>query len=214
MKCPHCCVAIHEVWQETPITSHQEAWWKIAGKTCPECNGLILELRRYDQGPGGYDIGYRLLVHPKVASRAGLSPSVPLQFAADYSEACLVVADSPKASAALSRRCVQHLLREQAKVKQGNLSEEIQEVLDAKALPVYLAEAIDGIRNIGNFAAHPMKSKQTGEIVEVEPGEADWLLDTLEGLFNFYFVQPDLLRKRQEALNEKLKQVGKPPMKK
>ena len=31
-----------------------------------------------------------------------------------------------------------------------------------------------------NFAAHPIKSMHTGEVIEVEPGEAEWLLDTLE----------------------------------
>ncbi len=40
---------------------------------------------------------------------------------------------------------------------------------------------IDAVRVIGNFAAHPIKSKSTGEIVDVEPGEAEWNLNTLEG---------------------------------
>jgi len=31
-----------------------------------------------------------------------------------------------------------------------------------------------------------------------------WLLDTLEGLFDFYFVQPALLQKKRAALNAKL----------
>jgi hypothetical protein len=132
---------------------------------------------------------------------------VPEQHAADYREACLVVVDSPKASAALSRRCLQHLLREQAKVKPAELANEIQEVLDSKTLPSYLANALDAVRNIGNFAAHPIKSKSTGEIVEVEPGEAEWLLDTLEGLFDFYFVQPAVLQRKKDALNEKLKEA-------
>jgi Domain of unknown function (DUF4145) len=87
------------------------------------------------------------------------------------------------ASAALSRRCLQHLLREQANIKPADLANEIQQVLDSKTLPSYLAEALDALRNIGNFAAHLIKSKSTGEIVDVEPGEAEWLLDTLEGLF-------------------------------
>ena len=63
------------------------------------------------------------------------------------------------------------------------------------------------------FAAHPIKSKSTGEVVDVEPGEAEWNLDILEQLFDFYFVQADLLRKKKEKLNQKLADVGKPPMK-
>jgi|SRR5690242_16813913 hypothetical protein len=101
-----------------------------------------------------------------------------------------VLADSPKASAALSRRCLQTLLREEAKTKAKDLVEQIQEVLDSGKLPSYLAENIDAIRNIGNFAAHPIKSTNTGEIVSVEPGEAEWTLDVLEELFDFYLIQP------------------------
>jgi len=35
----------------------------------------------------------------------------------------------------------------------------------------------------------------------------------LESLFDFYFVQPAALRKKQDALNAKLKEAGKPEMK-
>jgi hypothetical protein len=34
-----------------------------------------------------------------------------------------------------------------------------------------------------------MKSHATGEIVEVEAGEAEWLIDTVEGMLDFYLVQ-------------------------
>lgn len=74
-------------------------------------------------------------------------------------------------------------------------------------------ESIDAIRNIGNFAAHPMKSASTGEIVDVEVGEAEWILDVLEALFDYYFVQPALLKAKRDALNKKLSEVGKPKMK-
>jgi hypothetical protein len=105
------------------------------------------------------------------------------------------------------------VLRGEAKVKPSQLDKEIQEVLDSGKLPTHLAESIDGVRNIGNFAAHPMKSTNTGEVVEVEPGEAEWLLDTIEALFEFYIVQPAVIRRKREVLNDKLREVKKPPMK-
>jgi hypothetical protein len=138
---------------------------------------------------------------------------VPEQFAVDYKEACLVLADSPKASAALGRRCLQNILREAAEVKPSDLSKEIDEVIASKGLPSHLRDAIDAVRNIGNFAAHPIKSTNTGEIVEVEPGEAEWLLDTVEGLMDFYFVQPAETRRKRDALNKKLVDANKPPLK-
>jgi hypothetical protein len=69
------------------------------------------------------------------------------------------------------------------------------------------------MRNIGNFAAHPNKSKSSGEVVPVELHEAEWNLDVLESLFDFYFVQPARAKARRDALNKKLADTGKGPMK-
>jgi hypothetical protein len=124
-----------------------------------------------------------------------------------------VLGDSPKASAALSRRCLQNVLREAAKVKPSDLSTEIQEVLNSRALRSDIGEGLDAVRVIGNFAAHPIKSKQTGEIMQVEMGEAEWNLDVLESLFDFYFVQPAILKEKKDALNKKLTEAGKSPLK-
>jgi hypothetical protein len=86
-------------------------------------------------------------------------------------------------------------------------------VLDSGKLPSHLAEDIDAVRNIGNFAAHPMKSTTSGAILPVEPGEAEWTLDVLEGLFDVYFVQPARAKSKRDALNKKLIDAGKQPMK-
>jgi len=147
------------------------------------------------------------------AGARGAPKEVPPPFSDEFEEATKVLLVSPKASAALSRRCLQQLLREMAAVKPATLDAEIQQVLDSRALPLYLAEAIDAVRVVGNFAAHPIKSKDTGIVIAVEPGEAEWLLDVLEGLFDFYFVQPIRLQARKDALNAKLSAAGKPPLK-
>ena len=153
-------------------------------------------------------------VYPKGIARTPLPSEVADPFANDYREACNVLADSLKASAALSRRCLQQLLREHAKAKPSDLYNEIQQVLDSVKLPSQLADAIDTVRAVGNFAAHPLKSTNTGEIINVEQEEeAEWLLDTLEGLFDFYFVQPSKLAEKKAALNKKLAEAGKPPTK-
>ena len=82
-------------------------------------------------------------------------------------------------------------------------------MLDRATLPSHIADGLDAVRNIGNFAAHPIKSQSTGEIVPVEPGEAEWNLDVLESLFDFYFVSPARTKARKEALNKKLADAGK-----
>jgi hypothetical protein len=139
-----------------------------------------------------------------------LAPEVPAPFAQDYLEACTVLQDSPKASAALSRRCLQRLLKEQAGTRKANLAAQIQEVVDSKTLPGYLADGVGAVASVGDFAGYPLKSTNAGEIVDVRPGEAEWNLSILESLFDFYFVQPSRLREKAEELTRKLQEAGKP----
>ena len=153
------------------------------------------------------------LVYPSHRQHAPLSNDIPVDYIKDFLESYSVLDLSPKASAALSRRLLQKLLEEKVKVKEDVLSKEIQEVIDSKQLPQHLADAIDAIRNIGNFSTHPMKSEVTGQIVDVEEGEAQWNLDVLEQLFDFYFVQPAETKRKKESLNQKLEAHGKQPMK-
>jgi hypothetical protein len=105
------------------------------------------------------------------------------------------------------------VLHDHFNIKERDLSKEIEKFISSVDMPSYLKETIDVVRQIGNFAAHPMKSQSTGQIVDVEPGEAEWLLDALEALFDFAFVQPKRLEAKRNKLNEKLKDLGKPPMK-
>jgi hypothetical protein len=221
MQCPHCLVHFHEQWTYQFIVKDRESFWGIASTICAACNRAVLTrgtmyalkdgrgLEHHEPVPGAFTT----LVYPKGVSRVALPAEIPEEFAADYKEACLVFADSEKASAALSRRCLQHVLREKGNVRRGDLANEIQQVLDSKQLPLHIAEDLDAIRHIGNFAAHTLKSTNSGEIVDVEPQEAEWLLNILEQLFDFYFVQPARAQARRDALNAKLKTIGKPAMK-
>lgn len=152
------------------------------------------------------------IIFPKYANRR-VEPEVPIEYREDFIEAAAVLPISPKASAALSRRILQHTLREKFGLKRPSLAQEIDDFLKLKDVPAYLSGAVDAVRNIGNFAAHPLKDSSTGTIVAVEPGEAEWLLEVLESLFDFAFVQPERLAAKQIALNKKLIAMGKPPMK-
>jgi len=220
MKCPHCLKEIHCQTFPQGLGADADGFWIVNKTLCPACNRFILHLLRHNvtrMPPGGFspvgDPVSEELVRPKGANRPPPPQEVPETLAADFKEACLVLPDSAQASAALSRRCLQHLLRDFEKVKRGNLADEIQEVLARGKLPQHIADSIDAIRNIGNFGAHPMKSQSTGEILPVGPGEAEWNLDVLESLFDFYFVQPAATKKKRAALDAKLKAAGKPPMK-
>jgi hypothetical protein len=66
---------------------------------------------------------------------------------------------------------------------------------------------------VGNFSAHPIKDQLSNEVIDVEPGEAEWSLDVLESLFDFAFVMPERAKERKSAFNKKLNAAGKPPLK-
>ncbi len=152
------------------------------------------------------------MMYPKQKEHKKLSDHIPESYKKEFEEAYALSAHSPKASAALARRLLQRLLEEHGGVKHNDLKNEIEQVLASNALPSYLKDEIDAIRNIGSFGAHPLDSKSTGLIVDVEPGEADWALSILEGLFEFYFVNPAKSKIRRETLNNKLRELGKPKM--
>lgn len=228
MTCPHCSDSFHDNPSYVLIGQDSESMWAIRKESCPnpECKKDILHLISgvFDEVQG-YPLHFGLtrfqinwidsvsLIRPKSISRKPVPVEVPQEFSQDYIESCLVLQDSPKASAALSRRCLQHILREKGGFIGRTLDAEIQMALDSGTLPTYIADSVDGVRNIGNFAAHPIKSQQSGEILPVEPGEAEWNLDVIEMLFDFYFVQPERTRLKREALNQKLQEAGKPSMK-
>jgi hypothetical protein len=207
MKCPHCLVEFHADVQWGYLGEDADGKLLVELYSCPNpvCHRIIVYLvsgvptygadRRLN---GVTEVTKRILVYPKGSNRPPVPPQVPQNFADDYIEACVVLPDSPKASAALSRRCLQSVLRDVAKVTPGNLANEIQQVIDSMNLPSHLTEALDMVREVGNFAAHPTKSQKTGEIIPVEPQEAEWNLDVLEALFDFYFVQPDILKKKRK----------------
>lgn len=145
MICPHCRIEIHEIRNLILIGADIDGGWVIIRTDCPSCNRMILRLVN---GPPRFDRFHQFikiekeskvfLIHPKGISRPPCQSEVTKKFAEDYIEACLVISDSPKASAALSRRCLQNILREVAKVKPSNLSNEIQQVIDSGNLPSIL----------------------------------------------------------------------------
>lgn len=216
MKCPHCLLGFHSKPAVTQIGSDQRGSWAVYIENCPSCKKAIIflvvgkwsrEAKRFSY------VNESRMVNPKGSNRAPCPIEVPTAIAQDYNEACLVLADSAKASAALSRRALQHILRTAGGVKHSDLAKEIQEIIDSGKLPTQLAENIDAIRNIGNFSAHPMKSTSSGEILPVEPHEAEWTLEVLEMLFDFFYVAPAKAKARRDALNAKLVDAAKPPMK-
>jgi len=114
---------------------------------------------------------------------------VPESILQDYKEAKLIVNISPKASATISRRCLQTMIRDFWAIKdKKSLHHEIEAIKDKIDTNMY--DAIMALKSIGNIGAHP--EKDINIIVDVEPGEAEelvWLIETL--IEDWYMVRHD-----------------------
>ncbi|OPY76317.1 MAG: hypothetical protein A4E63_00152 [Syntrophorhabdus sp. PtaU1.Bin050] len=119
------------------------------------------------------------------SSRAVAFPDyIPQPVIDDYDEACLIADLSPKASATLSRRCLQSIIRDFWKVKPGRLVDEIEQIKD-RTDPI-TCEAIDSVRKVGNIGAH--MEKDIDLIVDVEPHEAALLIGLIETLIRDWYI--------------------------
>jgi hypothetical protein len=132
----------------------------------------------------------------------------------DYLDASLIVDMVPNASAALSRRCLQTLLEAKAgATKSDRLADQIKDVMGRTgrdALPSYIAENLEALRQFGNFGAHPVYDYTSGEIIPVEDGEAGWTLTVLEDLFDHYYVRPAAAAAKRAAAKAKADARKKP----
>lgn len=126
---------------------------------------------------------------------------IPKAIREDYTEACRIRDLSPKASATLARRCLQGMIRDFCKISKARLIDEIIELrkqLDAHTAPHGVThesvDAIDAVRSVGNIGAH--MEKDVDLIVEIEPDEAQILIDLIEMLFEEWYVERDKRTKR------------------
>lgn len=119
---------------------------------------------------------------------------IPEAILNDYNEACEIKDLSPKASATLSRRCLQGIIRDFWKVKPDKLNKEIEAIED-KIDPL-IWKAIDSVRKVGNIGAH--MEKDINMIVDVEPHEAELLINLIETVLEEWYVTR---HKREEKLS-------------
>jgi Domain of unknown function (DUF4145) len=108
-------------------------------------------------------------------------------------EACAIRDLSPKAAATLIRRCIQGIIRDFCGITKKRLFDEITELRDrvnaGNAPPGVQADtvqAIDHVRKIGNIGAH--MEADINVIVDVDPNEAQRLIELAELLFDEWYV--------------------------
>lgn len=132
---------------------------------------------------------------PEGASKP-LPEYIPQAIRDDYREACLIRDLSPMASATLARRCLQGMIRDFVKpnAKSDKLYEEIkalEQAIEEGTAPRQVSEdsiaALTAVRKIGNIGAH--MEADVDVIVDVDPGEAQVLIDLIESLLQDWYVE-------------------------
>jgi len=167
----------------------------------PQCKRLSLDvyLRKRDGSDFRETLGeWQLLPESSALPQPDFIPQVLRD---DYYEACRIHHLSPKASATLSRRCLQGMIRDFCKIAEGTLAAEINKLdalvkaghAPAGVLPETV-EAIDHVRSIGNIGAH--MEKDINVIVDVEPDEAQSLIHLIEMLFQEWYAARDARQKK------------------
>lgn len=148
---------------------------------CPKCENYTISV----VGLGLKTKGINALIQPR--SNAKQFPKfVPEQIRNDYEEAYLISELSPKASATLSRRCIQGMIHDKWQIVLKNLNQEITALKDK--IDPSLWSAIDSLRQLGNIGAHMEKDINT--IIDIDPDEAQKLLSLVEILIREWYIIP------------------------
>lgn len=168
---------------------------KLIMRKCPACGKISVQT----YGLGSQYKDTTTYVYPK--SKAIQFPDyVPQQIREDYEEAYAILHLSPKASATLSRRCLQGMIRNFFDVKDSNLAKEINDISD-KVTPS-IKEVLDSVRQIGNVGAH--MEQDVNLILNISDGEAEKLLKLIELLIKNWYIE----RHDAEVLRDDINQIN------
>jgi len=87
---------------------------------------------------------------------------------------------------------------------------QIDAVMNNPSSPERIKSDLHPTREIGNFSAHANRDV-TGQVMRAEPDEAEWTLETLRKLLEYYYTDPAESQKRHAALEAKLAKKAEKP---
>ena len=196
-------------WEQITINepTHGPIGFHTYAITCPneECKKLTLRVKLTDTyrnqttnwqwAPLRIHQDWQLLPE----SEAKILPDyIPAAIKEDYYEACRIRDLSPKASATLSRRCLQGMIRDFYGISKATLFDEIKELETKVDQDVW--ESIDAVREVGNIGAHMKKDININ--VEIEAEEAQLLISLVEQLVDEWYVAREDRKNRAQKLKD------------
>jgi hypothetical protein len=217
-QCPHCnhhstITSSNFLESKFGLTINNADGYKVLHSyfiVCPniDCNKFTLATVLFDTEYEYLNGSWKHSAHKEI-KRWNLVPNsfakvfpnyIPNAIIKDYEEACSIIEDSPKASATLSRRCLQGMIRNYWEVKGANLFQEIESIKD-KVDPLTW-RSIDATRKIGNIGAH--MEKDINLIINVDHKEAKALIKLIEVLIKDWYIN----RHERELMLQDIIDVG------
>ncbi len=163
-----------------------ESCLEITFYKCPNCGQYTIKAKGIGNMVKDVDIPIRPLSSAKQYPK-----HIPEAIRKDYEESCAIINLSPKASATLSRRCLQGMIRDFWGITKSTLYKEIDELKDK--IPADLWSSIDALRQLGNIGAH--MEKDTNVIVDIDPDEANSLIQLIELLMKEWYINREERKK-------------------
>ncbi|AAP81889.1 DNA binding protein [Streptococcus phage SM1] len=152
----------------------------IQTMNCPNCHKVSIDIVGV-----GSQFPNRIM-HFNPISLAKVYPDyIPQAIRSDYEEAHAILNLSPKASATLSRRCLQGMIRDFWGISKARLVDEIDALKDL--VDPSTKKVLDALRKLGNIGAHP--EKDINLIVDIESHEAQKLLKFIELLMQKWYIE-------------------------
>ena len=152
----------------------------IQTMNCPNCHKVSIDIVGV-----GSQFPDRIMHFNPISLAKAYPDYIPQTIRSDYEEAHAILNLSPKASATLSRRCLQGMIRDFWGISKARLVEEIDALKDL--VDPSTKKVLDALRKLGNIGAHP--EKDVNLIVDIEPNEAHMLLKFIELLMQKWYIE-------------------------
>jgi hypothetical protein len=235
MKCPTCGENTPDAWSDfqavQPVRGggyanalnlpsgtgvHQRRvslnWMLCANPACEQLVILMHDAFMAYEGTkaiGNAEESY--LVRPRAAVPRSFAGDLPEDLLRDYVESVLILQESPRMSAVLSRRILADLLERYAELTDFHLKDRIDAFVRGSSHPYGLRENLRYLAEMGNFGAHKQTNDQA-EVVDVTAEEAGWTLGLVERLFDYFILTPEKDKRMREQFDKKVEEAKRKPI--
>lgn len=208
--CPHCgdnvgFVSTHRL--DLLGRSRVSHKYKIAEiGYCRTCCDIVVGATKQPYSTSR-EIGY--LLWPTTVWPDRAPTDLENQIKTAYDEARKILELSPQGAAVLARRCLQHVIRAKLGITKRTLFLEIEEAKTRDELSRPTRDAIDHVREIGAWGAHPiaagepLEADEASTIIEVTKEQAEYTMQTLEMLFDDLYVKPTRIASMMKSISDR-----------